>query len=286
MNIEIFFTHTDPDLTELRQRTERSLADLAPYANITLAKINSRRAPTRPVPQNLPALLIDGTVVPADRRQGPAPTAGDPSTDPGTDPRTSAGTGTGTGTGITADGRRSTGRVPSRDVSDGARALPTEQQITEHLARALLSAGPSAIRLPLVHRRIVALALLLMLAGALTSAFLSIGPILTFTGLLVLPIGLATNGTRSNRQPLMLIAVIAALVSGALLLTYFAPLLFSQTDAAAPPSSVFFSAAVICLGLAWVAAFVAVLARRRLRQRLKDRLLHHITGSSQTPRMG
>lgn len=279
MNIEILFTHTDPDLTELRQRTERSLADLAPYANITLAKINSRRAPTRPIPQNVPALLIDGTVVPADRRQGPATTA----SDPGTDPSTGAGTGAGAGAGITAGGRRSTGRVSSRDASDGAPLLPTEQRITEHLARALLSAGPSAIRLPLVHRRIVALALLLMLAGALTSAFLSGGLILTLTGLLVLPIGLATNGTRSRRQPLMLIAAAASLISAGLLLMYFAPLLLSQADSATPPSSGLYHAAQACLGVAWVAALAALVARRRLRQTLKNRLLHRVSDSSRTP---
>lgn len=263
VNIEILFTRADSGLAELRQRTERSLADLAPYANITLAKINPRKAPTRPVPRNLPALFIENIIVPADSPRSPATTTGIP-TDTTTVGNSSA---------------MSPPENPSRD----ARSLPSEHKITVHLARALLSAGPGAIRLPLAHRRIVAIALLLMLAGAMTSAFLSIGPILTFTGLLVLPIGLATNGTRSRRQPLMLIATIAALASAAFLLTYFAPLLLSQTDAAIPPSSGFFYAALVCLGVAWVAALAALLTRRRLRQKLKNRLLHQITDLSRTP---
>jgi hypothetical protein len=277
VNIEILFTRTDPDLVELRQRTERSLADLAPYANITLARINAQKTPTRPVPQNLPALLIDNTIVPADSAQSPATTG--TTTDARTDTRTDTGTTTNTKT----VGRSGAGMASSEEASRDKRSIPSEQRITAHLARALLSAGPGAIRLPLVHRRIIAIALLLMLAGALTSAFLSVGPMLTFTGLLVLPVGLATNGTRSRRQPLMLIAVVAALASGAFLLTYFAPLLLSQNGAATPPSSGFFYAAVACLGVAWIAALAALLTRRRLRQTLRNRLLLEVTDTSRTP---
>ena len=269
MNIEILFTHTDPDLVELQRRTERSLADLAPYANITLARINAQKTPTRPVPQNLPALLIDSTIVPADSDPSPSSTG--------------IGTGTGTTTNTRTVGRSGAGMASSGEVSRDERSIPSEQRITAHLARALLSAGPGAIRLPLVHRRIIAIALLLMLAGALTSAFLSVGPILTFTGLLVLPVGLATNGTRSRRQPLMLIAAAAALASGAFLLTYFAPLLLSQNDTATPPSSGFFYAAMACLGVAWIAALAALLVRRRLRQTLRNRLLLEVTDTSRTP---
>ena len=273
MNIEILFTHIDPDLAELRQRTERSLADLAPYASITLARINAQKTPTRLVPQNLPALLIDTTIVAADSAQSPAATG--TTTDTTTD--------TGTAIDTKTVGRSGAGMASSGEASRDERSIPSEQRITAHLARALLSAGPGAIRLPLVHRRIIAIALLLMLSGALTSAFLSVGPILTFTGLLVLPVGLATNGTRSRRQPLMLIAAAAALASGAFLLTYFAPLLLSQNDTATPPSSGFFYAAMACLGVAWIAALAALLVRRRLRQTLRNRLLLEVTDTSRTP---
>lgn len=261
MNIELLFARPDADMVELRQRTERSLADLAPYANITLVRSGARKAPSRPVPQNLPALLIDNTIVPADPPPAPvSPPASDT-------PTTAAPV------------------LPSPAEPGTAlpvHPIPSQHQITAHLAQALLAAGPNAIRLPLVHRRIVAIALLLMLAGALSSAFLALGPVLTFTGLLLLPIGLATNGTRSRRQPLMLIAALAAFVSAVLLLWYFGPLLFSDTDSVEPPASAFFYAALVCLSLAWAAALAAMLARRRLRQQLKNRLLQQITDPTRT----
>ena len=259
VNIEILFAHTDPAMVELQQRTERSLADLAPYANITLVKIGGRKAPSRPVPRNLPALLIENTIVPTDPSEAStsaAPTIATPAA----------------------------ATSPSEHrMSIPARPIPSQQQITTHLAQALLTAGPSAIRLPLAHRRIVGIALLLMLTGALSSQFLALGPALTFTGLLLLPIGLATNGTRSRRQPLMLIASAAACASAVLLLWYFGPLLLSDTDSATPPASALFYAALACLCIAWAAALTALLARRRLRQQLKNRLLQQITDPSRTP---
>ena len=258
MNIELLFTQTDPELVELRQRTERSLADLAPYANITLVRTGARKGPSRLVPEHLPALLIDNTIVPADPPEAPDYTT----------PATTAPTG-GTSS-------------PVRSSSIPEHPIPSQRQITAHLAQALLTAGPGAIRLPLVHRRIVAIALLLMLASALSSQFLAIGPVLTFTGLLLLPVGLATNGTRSRRQPLMLLAAVVASASAVLLLVYFGPLLFSGTDSAEPPASALFYAALICLCLAWAAALTALLARRRLRQQLKNRLLRQVTDQSGT----
>ncbi|MHA7146717.1 hypothetical protein ACX80U_18575 [Arthrobacter sp. TmT3-37] len=251
MNIEILFAQTDPDMVELRQRTERSLADLAPYADITLVSTGARKRPSRPVAQNLPALLIDGTIVPADSSQAPASAA-------------------------PAD--MTSSHVHSSSIPE--RPIPSQQQITARLAQALLTAGPGAIRLPLVHRRVVAIALLLMLVGALSSQLIAVGQVLTFTGLLLLPVGLATNGTRSHRQPLMLLAATAAFASAVLLLGYFGPLLLSGTDSVEPPASALFYAALVCLGLAWVAALAALLARRRLRQQLKNRLLRQVTDQS------
>ncbi|MHA7241351.1 hypothetical protein [Arthrobacter sp. TMS1-12-1] len=262
MNIEILFARTDPDMVELRQRTERSLTDLAPYADITLVRTGARKPPSRPVAQNLPALLIDNTVVaaePSDAPESPTPATAGP-----------------------AD--MTSSHVPSSSISE--RPIPSQQQITAHLAQALLTAGPGTIRLPLVHRRVVAIALLLMLVGALSSQFIAIGPVLTFTGLLLLPVGLATNGTRSRRQPLMLLAAAAAIASAVLLLGYFSPLLLSGTDSAEPPASALFYAALTCLCLAWAAALAALLARRRLRQQLKNRLLRRITGQDGTTSEG
>lgn len=201
----------------------------------------------------MPALLIDNTIVPADTP--PAPLSDEPA---------SATPGTLTGS-------------PEPGTHHAAHPIPSQHQITAHLAQALLTAGPKAIRLPLVHRRIVAIALLLMLAGALSSTFLAFGPLLTFTGLLLLPIGLATNGTRSRRQPLMLIAALAAFMSAVFLLWYFGPLLISDTDSVEPPASALFYAALACLCIAWAGALAALLARRRLRQQLKDRLLQQLT---------
>ena len=277
MNIKLLFARTGPETVELRQRAERSLADLAPYANVTPVRIGARKTPSRPVPQNLPALLIDNVTVPAE----PSDTSpfATPTTDPAnTDP---ANTDQASTDQITA--RSTAARSPAEhDAPIPVHRLPSQQQITAHLAQALLTAGPSAIRLPLAHRRIVAIALLLMLAGALSSQFLAVGPVITFTGLLLLPIGLATNGTRSRRQPLMLMAAAAAFVSAALLLWYFGPLLFNATESVAPPASGLFYAALVCLCIAWAAALAALLARRRLRQQLKNQLLQQIAGPTGT----
>ncbi|WP_394252956.1 RodZ family helix-turn-helix domain-containing protein [Arthrobacter pityocampae] len=264
MNIDILFAHTEPAMVELQQRTERSLADLAPYAHITLVKVGGRKDPSRPIPRNLPALLIDNTIVPTESSE--APTSAAPTT-VAPIPATPA----------------ATTSPSAHSMSNPAHPLPSQQQITTHLAQALLTAGPGAIRLPLAHRRIVGIALLLMLTGALSSQFLALGPVLTFAGLLLLPIGLATNGTRSRRQPLMLIASVAASASAALLLWYFGPLLLSDTDSATAPASTLFYAALTCLCIAWAAALTALLVRRRLRQQLKNRLLQQITDPSRTP---
>ncbi|THJ65604.1 hypothetical protein E8P82_11535 [Arthrobacter echini] len=246
MNIELLFSHTDPAMAELQQRTERSLTDLAPYANITLVKIGARQTPSRPVPQNLPALVIEDTIVPADPPQAFPPKG------------------------------LAVGSSSKQNTPTSAHPLPSQHQITAHLTQALLTAGPRAIRLPLVHRRIVGIALLLMLTGALSSPFLALGPVLTFIGLLMLPIGLASNGTRSRRQPLMLTAAAAAFASAVLLLWYFGPLLLSDMNSATSPAPTLFNAALACLGIDWAAALTALLARRRLRRKLKDRLLQQI----------
>lgn len=264
--IEILHAGTTPRVNELRRRTEQALADLAPYAHVGLTRAATRK--TGPsVPEHLlPVLLIDSKVVPAspaDVRQQMKGSAA-----PGAD------------TGDDAPGEHPDefgvhSAVATPALPPAEPPLPTQQQIGATLAQVLLTSGPSAIRLPLVHRRIVAVALLLMVIGALLSTIVAIGPVLTYSGLLLLPIGLSTNGTRARQQPLMLIAGVACAFSALLLLWYFGPLIFNTVDATPPSASILYSA-LLCLCAAWGSAAIALLARRRLRQRLKDRLLQAV----------
>ncbi len=224
MNIEIHFAHRDSLVAELQQRTGRSLSDVAPYAHVTLVKTSTRVPSPAPDIRDRPTLLIDGRIVPADAEE----------------------------TSVVTDEHAALGTDGPGRASSPMRLIPSQRQITAYLAQALLSAGPSAIRLPLVHRRIVAIALLLMLTGALSSQFIAAGPVLTFAGLALLPVGLATNGTRSRRQPLMLGAAAASCTSAVFLLWYFSPLLLSS-ETANPPASAIFYIALACLCIAYAA---------------------------------
>jgi hypothetical protein len=265
VQIELHYTQSTPAVAELRRRTEHVLADLAPYVNVTPVRartpkpIRTRQATSEatatPGTNSTPVLRIDGhPVLPEEPTQKPGTTSGfAPDTVPSAVPDT----------------------IPS--TVPGAGALPTEDRIRAHLTETLLKAGPSAIRLPLPHRRIVAIALILMVAGALIGQFFIGGPVLTFTGIALLPIGLATNGRRTGRQPFMLAALIASTLGAAGFAWYFGPLLLNPDGDAAPPSTGFYYAGLVFLAAAWAAAFAALFSRRRLRQHLKDRLLQEIT---------
>jgi hypothetical protein len=249
VQIELHYKQPDSTVAELTQRTEHVLADLAPYANVTPIKTRTPRT-TGAQGRTSGAASATDTTFPAVLRIDGHPVLPEES---------------GQQTGITA------GAVP------GVGVLPTEDRIREHLTQALLKAGPSAIRLPLPHRRIVAIALILMVAGALVGQFLVAGPVLTFIGIALLPIGLATNGRRTGRQPLMLAALISSSLGAVCFAWYFGPLLLNSTEDAAPPAIGFLYIGLVFLATAWVAPFTALFSRRHLRLDLKDRLLKEVT---------
>lgn len=263
--IEILHAGTTSRVNELRRRTEEALADLAPYAHVGLTRAATRKIGPSVPEHQLPVLLIDTKVVPASpanvRQQM----------------NDSATPEAGTGVDMLGEYPDAFGVHPAvaTPAPPPEPPLPTQRQIRATLAQVLLTSGPSAIRLPLVHRRIVSVALLLMVIGALLSTIVAIGPVLTYSGLLLLPIGLSTNGTRARQQPLMLIAGVACALSALLLLWYFGPLIFNTVDATPPSASILYGA-LLCLGAAWGSAAVALLTRRRLRQQLKDRLLQAV----------
>lgn len=263
VQIELHHTQSTPAVTELKQRTERVLADLAPYADVTLIKARTPKATPTAQPASsttthdhhrLPVLRIDGNPVrPAGTDHRPQPASGTPAAPtPGVVP----------------------GAVP------GPETLPTEAQIRAHLTQALLTAGPSAIRLPLPHRRIIAIALILLVTGALAGQFFTGGPLITFTGIALLPIGLATNGRRTGRQPLMLAALAGSGVGALFLAVYFGPLFLSTAENIIPPATGFFYAGIAFLAAAWVPAIIALFFRHHLRQHLKARLLQEVTDTT------
>ncbi|WP_026543765.1 hypothetical protein [Arthrobacter sp. 35/47] len=86
--------------------------------------------------------------------------------------------------------------------------VPQEPEIRAALGQAAMS---SPVRLPLRHRRIVLIAALLILLGALLGQLAVWGAAVTLAGLALLAVGFASNGRRKGTQPYMWAAGFAAL---------------------------------------------------------------------------
>ncbi|MUK02211.1 hypothetical protein GM708_09915 [Vibrio cholerae] len=272
MNIELHHTSMDAPAGALKQRAERVLIELAPYAHVALIKPATPGKTARRSAGPTPVLLIDGQ--PVHPSTTPTPTT---TPTPGLEPKASEKTTNGVAgvPPLRADDEELETEGP------GTRIL-TEADIRSALGQALLKAGPGVIRLPLRHRRIIAIALLLMVIGALSSQFLAYGSVLTLTGVALLPVGLATNGRRTGRQPLMVAAGCAALLGLALLFWYFAPLLLGPEESAVAPATWIYYSGLGCLTLAWLVALLAVVARRRLRRTITERLHREVSGTTTT----
>ena len=274
VNIELHHTSMDAPAGALKQRAERVLIDLAPYAHVALIRLAARGKTARRSVDSTPVLLIDGQPVHPSTTSTTTPT-------PGLEPETTEE--------VTRGATRGESGVPPVRAEDqGLEAertgnrIPTEMDIRSDLVQALLKAGPGVIRLPLRHRRIIAIALMLMVIGALSSQFLAYGSVLTLTGVALLPVGLATNGRRTGRQPLMVTAGCAALLALVLLFWYFAPLLLGPEESAEPPATWIYYSGLGCLALAWLVALLAVIARRRLRRTITERLHREVSGTTTT----
>lgn len=86
--------------------------------------------------------------------------------------------------------------------------VPQEPEIRAAVSQAALRAP---VRLPLAHRRLVIVAALLILLGALLGQLLTWGVVITLAGLGILAVAFASNGRSRGPQPYMWAAGSAAL---------------------------------------------------------------------------
>lgn len=155
--------------------------------------------------------------------------------------------------------------APGTDVPGSS--IPREPEIRAAVSQA---ANQSPVRLPLRHRRLVIVAALMILLGALLGQLLAWGALVTLTGLGILGVAFASNGRRTGPQPYMWATGSAALAWTLATVTVWWEALF---DVPAPQQGL--TDALFWVGLA--AALVAVLsiaiattARHRLRRRLQQ----------------
>ncbi|MDF9279492.1 hypothetical protein P4U43_17025 [Arthrobacter sp. EH-1B-1] len=173
---------------------------------------------------------------------------------------------------LQVDGREigpvATGQVDGTGSLSGL-AVPQESEIRAALGRATVN---SPFRLPLRHRRLVLIAALLILFGALLSQLVIGGAVVTLTGLALLAVGFSSNGRRKGPQPYMWAAGFTALV-WLLVMTviwsevvFRAPILLGATE-----GTLFWVGLASALG-AVVSVAAGTAARHRLRRQLRQKL--------------
>lgn len=174
---------------------------------------------------------------------------------------------------LRVDGRE-IGPAPTGPVDDKAGSLPGPAVPPESDIRAALerAAVNSPVRLPLRHRRVVLIAALLILFGALLSQLVIGGAVVTLTGLTLLAVGFSSNGRRKGPQPYMWAAGFTALawlvVTAAIWseVVFRAPIPFGATE-----GTLFWIGSVAALGTV-LSVVAGTAARHRLRQQLRQKL--------------
>ncbi|WP_026544908.1 hypothetical protein [Arthrobacter sp. 35/47] len=148
-------------------------------------------------------------------------------------------------------------------------AVPQEPDIRAALGRAAVN---SPVRLPLRHRRLVLIASLLTLFGALLSQLVVGGVVVTLTGLALLAIGFSSNGRRKGSQPYMWAAGFTALAWLLATAAIWREVVFRQPiPVGATEGTLFWAGLASALGTVLsVAAGTA--ARHRLRRQLRQKL--------------
>lgn len=249
MRVELLHSKESSLADTLKERTERVLIDVAPYAHIATVTATKARVKgtvesrSRLIP---PVLQVDGIPI-----------------------------------AFSTEGK-SLSPVPegSSAVDRELSMIPSEEEIRAVLTAAALRAGPASIRLPLQHRRFIMAGALLILIGAVLGQLLIWGSVVTLLGIALLPVGFASNGRRLRPQPLMITAGVCSLVWVSLTLWYWAPLLSgSMEPVVGPPQAIAWLGAVF-FGTAWSVVLRAVFIRRALRRDLWTYLLAAVEGSA------
>jgi hypothetical protein len=148
-------------------------------------------------------------------------------------------------------------------------AVPQEPDIRAALGRAAVN---SPVRLPLRHRRLVLIASLLTLFGALLSQLVVGGVVVTLTGVALLAVGFSSNGRRKGPQPYMWAAGFTALAWLLATAAIWREVVFRQPiPLGATEGTLFWVGLASALGTVLsVAAGTA--ARHRLRRKLRQKL--------------
>lgn len=244
MQVELLHGKGSSLASTLRERTERALADVAPYEHITTVTATKAEVKAEKHHPATPILRVNGfPVLPAAKEDSSLAAQGGSPTVDGDSP-----------------------------------ILASEEEIRVALIAAALTAGPSSIRLPLRHRRFIMVGAFLILAGAVSGQLLIWGPVITLIGVALLPVGFASNGRRLGRQPLMVSAGVCALVWFCLTLWYWAPILVGTSEPVVGPPQITFWLGAAFFGLAWLVVIRAVLVRRELRRELKAYLATVVQG--------
>ncbi|WP_299169088.1 hypothetical protein [uncultured Arthrobacter sp.] len=147
--------------------------------------------------------------------------------------------------------------------------VPQEPDIRAALGRA---AANSPVRMPLRHRRLILIAALLILFGALLSQLVIGGAVGTLTGLALLAVGFSSNGRRKGAQPYMWAAGFTALPWLLTTATIWWEVIFrAPIPLGAPEGTLFWIGLTSALGTV-LSVIAGTAARHRLRRRLRQKL--------------
>lgn len=147
--------------------------------------------------------------------------------------------------------------------------VPQQPEIRTALGQAAFNAP---VRMPLRHRRIVLIAALLILFGALLGQLAAWGAVVTLAGLALLAVGFAGNGRRKGAQPYMWAAGFAALSWLLATSAIWWEVFFGEPFRLGATAGVLFWVGSTSALVTMLSVAAGTVARHRLRQQLRQQL--------------
>ena len=146
--------------------------------------------------------------------------------------------------------------------------VPQEPEIRAAVSQAALRAP---VRLPLRHRRLVIVAALLILLGALLGQLLTWGVVITLAGLGILAVAFASNGRSRGPQPYMWAAGSAALAWLLATIVIWWEALFGGPAPQETLTAALFWVGLAAAAIAALSITIATVLRHKLRRWLRFR---------------
>lgn len=146
--------------------------------------------------------------------------------------------------------------------------VPQEPEIRAAVSQAALRAP---VRLPLRHRRLVIVAALLILLGALLGQLLAWGVVITLAGLGILAVAFASNGRSRGPQPYMWAAGSAALAWLLATIVIWWEVFFGAPAPQETLTDVLFWVGLAAAAIAALSITIATVLRHKLRRWLRSR---------------